>query len=236
MGDEQSRLACTALFQVVEDDFFRPGIHRRNRVVEDQDGRIFQQGAGDGDSLLLTARDGDAALAQDSLVAILEVHNVVPDVSKAGRPFNVLGGSIVHAKGDVVGDGIREEEVLLRDIGTRLPHRVDGDAVDVLPVHEKGAVGDVISAQEQIDQRRLACAGLAHDAHALAGLDREGDVFQHIELAVRVAEGQIAELNAALGVFEVRHTGAVGHINGCVQQLGDAVEGGFAAGSLFDEH
>ena len=47
-----------------------------------------------------------------------------------------------------------------------------------------------------------------------AGLDREGDVFQHIELAVRVAEGQIAELNAALGVFEVRHTGAVGHING----------------------
>ena len=39
------------------------------------------------------------------------------------------------------------------------------------------------------------------------------------------AEGQIAELNAALGVFEVRHTGAVGHINGCVQQLGDAVEG-----------
>lgn len=123
-----------------------------------------------------------------------------------------------------MGDGIREEEVLLRDIGTRLPHRVDGDAVDVLPVHEKGAVGDVISAQEQIDQRRLACAGLAHDAHALAGLDREGDVFQHIELAVRVAEGQIAELNAALGVFEVRHTGTVGHINGCVQQLGDAVE------------
>lgn len=234
--DEQSGLACTALFQVVEDDFFRPGIHRRNRIVEDQDGRIFQQGAGDGDALLLTARDGDTALAQDSLVAILEVHNVVPDVSKAGRPFNVLGGGVIHAKGDVVGDGIREEEVLLRDIGTRLPHRVDGDAVDVLPIHEKGAVGDVISAQEQIDQRRLACAGLAHDAHALAGLDREGDVFQHIELAVRVAEGQIAELNAALGVFEVRHTGAVGHINGRVQQLGDAVEGGFAAGGLFDEH
>ena len=126
-----------------------------------------------------------------------------------------------------MGDGIREEEVLLRDIGTRLPHRVDGDAVDVLPIHEKGAVGDVISAQEQIDQRRLACAGLAHDAHALAGLDREGDVFQHIELAVRVAEGQIAELNAALGVSRsgtpARSATSMGASSSSVMRLREAL-------------
>ena len=36
-------LPGTALLEVIEDDFFRLGIHRRNRVVEDQDGRIFQQ-------------------------------------------------------------------------------------------------------------------------------------------------------------------------------------------------
>ena len=54
-------------------------IAHRISTVEGLDKIIFQQGAGDGDALLLTARDGDAALAQDSLVAILEVHNVIPD-------------------------------------------------------------------------------------------------------------------------------------------------------------
>lgn len=89
--DEQSRLTCTALFQVVEDDFFRLGIHRRNRVVEDQDGRIFQQGAGDGDALLLAAGHRHAALAQNGLVAVLEIHDIIPHIGHACRPLDVLG-------------------------------------------------------------------------------------------------------------------------------------------------
>ena len=135
-----------------------------------------------------------------------------------------------------MGDGVREEEVVLRDIGAGLSHRADGNAVDVLSIHKEGAVRHIVGAEKQVHQRRLACAGLAHDAHALAGSDSEGDVLQHIELTIGVAEGQAAELDASLGGFEVGHAVPVGHINGGVQQLGDAVEGGLAAGGLLDEH
>ena len=37
-----------------------------------------------------------------------------------------FGGGIVHTKADVVGDGIREEEVVLWNIGAGTAHRMDG--------------------------------------------------------------------------------------------------------------
>ena len=113
---------------------------------------------------------------------------------------------------------------------------MDGHAVHILPVHEEGAVRHIVGAEQQVHQRGLARTGLAHDAHALAGFDLEGNVPEHVELAVRVAEGQVPELDGALRVLQVRHTGAVGHVDGGIQQLGDPVEGGLAAGSLLDEH
>ena len=147
-----------------------------------------------------------------------------------------FGGGIVHTKADVVGDGIREEEIVLWNIGAGSAHRMDGQGVHVLAVHKQGAVRHVVGAQQQVHQRRFARAGLAHNAHAFAGVDGEGDVLQHIVFAVRVAEGQVAEFHTALRVLQLLHAGAVGHINGGVQQLGDAVQGSLAAGSLFDQH
>ena len=135
-----------------------------------------------------------------------------------------------------MGDGIREEEVVLRHIGARIADRVDGHAVHILPVHEEGAIRHIVGAEQQVHQCGLARAGLAHDAHALAGLDLKGNVLEHVEFAGRVAEGQVPELDAALGGLQVGHAGAVCHIDGGIQQLGDPVEGGLAAGGLFDEH
>ena len=84
--------------------------------------------------------------------------------------------------------------------------------------------------------RSTRAVRLAHDAHSLAGLDREADVFEHIELAVRVAERQVPEFHAALHIGQIRHAGTVSHINGGIQQLGDAVEGRLATGGFFNEH
>ena len=58
----------------------------------------------------------------------------------------------------------------------------------------------------------------------------------YTHLAVRVAEVQVAEFDAAFGVGQVGHAGAVGHVDGSIQQLGDAVQGGLAAAGLFDQH
>ena len=156
-----------------------------------------------------------------------------------GQPGRVLDGVLphrVHAEGNVMGNGVREQEVVLGHIGAGRPHRPDGQGVHVLPVHEQAAVRHIINAQDQVHQGGLARAGLAHDAHPLAAVDGEGDIFQHVELPVRVAEGQVAELDLAFCAGQVVDAGPVGHVHRRVQQLGDPVEGRLAAGSLFDQH
>ena len=47
-------------------------VHAAGRVVEDQDARVHQQGAGDGDALLLPAGERGAALADRRVVALRE--------------------------------------------------------------------------------------------------------------------------------------------------------------------
>ena len=236
MGNEEGGLPCPAGLEVVQNDLLGAGVHGRDGIVQNQDGRVLEQGAGNGDALLLAAGNGHAALAQHGLITVFKVHDVVTDVRQRGSTVNVLPGSVIHTEPDVMGDGVREEEVVLRDIGAGVAHRVDGNGVDVFAIHKQGAVRHVVGTEQQVYQSGLARARLAHDAHSLAGLDREADVFEHIELAVRVAERQVPEFHTALHIGQIRHAGTVSHINGGIQQLGDAVEGRLATGGFFNEH
>ncbi len=48
----------------------RLGVHGGGAVVEDEHARVHQQRAGDGDALPLPAREANAALADDGVVAV----------------------------------------------------------------------------------------------------------------------------------------------------------------------
>ena len=53
------------------------GVHRRQRIVEDQDPRVDEQRAREGRPLLLAARQRDAALADHRVVALRERRDVL---------------------------------------------------------------------------------------------------------------------------------------------------------------
>ena len=70
MGEDESR---AALHQPVErglDDRLVLRVHRGERFVEDQDRRVAQQRAGDGDALALPAGELDAPFSDDRGVAL----------------------------------------------------------------------------------------------------------------------------------------------------------------------
>ena len=62
------------------------GIHRRQGVVQHQDGGIQQQGAGDGEPLLLAAGEGDALLPTSVSYASGETDDVVVHAGDARPP------------------------------------------------------------------------------------------------------------------------------------------------------
>ena len=69
VGDDQRRAPLHEDAQRRVDALLHLDVDGAGGVVEDQDGRVDQQGAGDGDPLALAARERVAALADHGLVA-----------------------------------------------------------------------------------------------------------------------------------------------------------------------
>ena len=59
------------------------------------------------------------------------------------------------------------------------PQRVERDVPHVDPVDTDGTEGHVVEPQDQIDERRLSDAALAHYSHGLIFVDAQVDVLEH---------------------------------------------------------
>ena len=68
MGDGDHGLAFHEVVEALLDGRLDLRVERARRLVEDEDGRVLEQHAGNGDALALAARQLDAALADMGLV------------------------------------------------------------------------------------------------------------------------------------------------------------------------
>ena len=91
VGDEDGGAALHDLAQAGEDLLFGVGVDGGERVVEDEDARVADEGAGDGGALLLAAGEGDAALADHGVEAAREFEDLVGDVGGRGGFQDLLG-------------------------------------------------------------------------------------------------------------------------------------------------
>jgi len=94
------------------------GVHAGQGVVEDQYAGSADDGTRDCGPLLLSATERDPAFAYNRLVPTRKSGDVLCDVGRFCRLLDgKLFGQRVHlprAKRDVLGDGVAEEECLLR--------------------------------------------------------------------------------------------------------------------------
>ena len=94
---------------------FRIGESRR--LVENQDRRIFQEGASDGQALPLAARQAVAALSQDGLVTARFAFDEVMSLCRLGGGDNLRMRRVRSTEREVLGDGAAEQENLLKNSG-----------------------------------------------------------------------------------------------------------------------
>ena len=90
------------------------GVEAGGGFVEDQDARVGQDGAGDGDALALAAGELDAALADDGVVLLFEVLGELVDAGDAAGFEDLLFGGVGAGEGDVFADGAVEQEGVLQ--------------------------------------------------------------------------------------------------------------------------
>src|SRR3954452_22785466 len=189
----------------------RPRVERRGRLVQHQDGRVLEDDAGDGDPLLLAARELQAALAHDRLVAFGHAGDEVVDLRHAGGGLDLgLAGS-GPAVGDVGRHGVVEQYRVLRDDADDEAETVLGDGAHVLAVHLHRTPVHLVEAEQQAHERRLAGARGADDGELAPGRDREADPLQD-RPALVVGEPPVLQPDLARPDHEGLGVGRVTHV------------------------
>src|SRR5437016_2330798 len=92
-------------------------IQRRVRLLDDQQGRVAQDGAGQGNQKLLAAWNRLTHFADRCLISLRQILNELVAVSYLGG-FDDLRQRVTWvATADVVGDRVVENQVVLQDDG-----------------------------------------------------------------------------------------------------------------------
>ena len=234
MGDDERRAVLGQLVKGVLDLRLGHGIERRGCLVKDQDGRIFQEDAGDGDALLLPARQERAALADVGVKAVGHRHDVVVNFGALRRGDDLVHACVRAAVADVLEDGIGEEEDVLLDDADGAAEALLRDGADVLPVDADRAASYIVEARNELAERGLASAGRPDNRNRLAGVGMERDVVQNVQLAL-VGEADVVDVNRAVDLRKLLRIGCIIQRGFGAHDLDEALESCRAVGEHLGE-
>ena len=86
------------------------GINRSGWVVQKKDGRIEQNGTGNGEALALSAGEVEPSFTEDSFVSLGQSTDEIVAGSDFGCCFDLLWRCVGMAEGNVCRDGVAEQE------------------------------------------------------------------------------------------------------------------------------
>ena len=179
-------------------------VERRGRLVEHQDRRVLQDHARERDALALAARELHAALADVRVVAGASVPVAQPDdelvrLRLARRRVDLV---VARARAGRSGCWRRSSDAAATcpaspcrspRAGSPASRRaMSWPSIRMRPCFE------LVEAQQQVHERRLAGARAADEADALARPDREVEIVEHRRrVGAAVAEGEVLEADLA---------------------------------------
>ena len=184
------------------------------RLVEDQDRRVRQEGAGQRHPLALAARQLDAALAHRRGVALRQPRDEVVRVGEARRPLDLPGRGAGPGVGDVLGQGAVEQHRFLGHDSDLRPQARLARRRHVLSVDRHAPARHVVEPLDQLDEGRLAGARAPHQSDPLAGRNRDGQPVVEGPRVVAVVEAHGLEADRPARDREWNRAGAVRDADG----------------------
>src|SRR5580692_4868350 len=109
MSNQDGGSAAHYIAQPAQDFFFGLGIYSGQGIVENQNSRITNDRASDGGTLLLSAREGNAAFSNDGFVLIGEVGHVAIKVGNFRGAAHFFGVVFLNAESNVAAYGFGKE-------------------------------------------------------------------------------------------------------------------------------
>ena len=115
VGDGDSGSALHEGVESLLDGEFAFGVEGGGGFVEDEDGGVAEECAGDGDALSLAAGEVEAAVADGGVVGLGEGLDEVVGEGGACGGADLVEGESIGTEGDVGGYGVVEEDAVLAD-------------------------------------------------------------------------------------------------------------------------
>ena len=212
VGDDEGGAARHQRLERLLDARLRRRVERAGRLVEDQDRRVLEQRAGDGQALALAARQGRAALADQGVVALRLAHDEVVRLGERGRLLDLGLRRIGPADPQVVADGAVEQRRILEHHADVAAKRFELDVAMVEAVDADRARLRVPHAVQQRHRGAFAGAGLPDQRDGRARRNVQAEMHQCRPLAV-VGEAHILEIDIALGAADIPAVGLVGTVD-----------------------
>ena len=156
------------------------GVERGGGLVEQHDGGVLEDGAGDRDALALAARETGPALADRRVVPLGQRPDEVVGLGGAGRRDHLVAGGVGPAEGDVLGHGAGEQVDVLEHDGDGVVELVGGQVAEVDPAEADRAGLRVPEPGHEVEQGRLAGAGGTDDGARRPRRHREVDAVEHV--------------------------------------------------------
>jgi hypothetical protein len=250
MGDDNRRPASGSLIQRILHNALRLGVERAGGLVKEQDGRVGDDRACDGNALLLPTRKQEPALANGRVVPLREG---VDEPVRIGLDARLLDGGEAlfsarmlkvgtrEALLDVGADRHGEEDGLLRDEADLRAQPADIERAEIRGVEHDGAANRVVEPLEERDDGAFPAARGAHERGCLARAEDEADLLEHLDVGPRwVAERDVPKLNLTHDFlwFEPRGIGGVDGrdaVDG-LEELGGCAHGRGYGGDLGSEY
>ena len=92
---------------------FAFGVEGGSRFIQYQDGRVFQNGPCDGDTLALSSGKAASPVTDVGVVPVFRFHDEVVGIGNLGRFYHLFLGRIVHSKRDVVIEAVVKQNGFL---------------------------------------------------------------------------------------------------------------------------
>ena len=167
MRDEQNQMVAGDLTEQIHDKDGVRLVKVSRRLVGKDDARILDNGARNGNALLLTARERVRRAVLKALHADICERGVhaFPHFPAVFHPAQAQGVCNVVVAGDIAA-----EVVVLEDVAHFAVAQGVGVLADVLTVHGQTAAGKAIQTADDVEQRGFAAPALAENGnHAPLG-------------------------------------------------------------------
>ena len=222
--DHEGGAALHQAFQGGLHQCFRFIVQGAGGLVQNEDARVFQDSAGNGDALALPARELHAALAHHRVVPGLEGRDEAVGIGGAGGVLHLLRGGVRAAIQDILAHRAGKKQRFLRHqahLGTQVGQ---GVVAHVAAIDLKLPAGHVPETRNQVDEGGLARAAGADQGHHLPGGYVHVQVMQHrvFCLFALIGKRHVLEGDAARRAGQGHGPGRGGQVAALIQQFENA--------------